>query len=135
MYCSKTSHASEDCPVKLAAEEGHGTEDEEISNSEGEDNEAEAEQSCEPETIRHQPAAAPQRTQSGRDASYSPEVQASSAAAVCTCIVALFIFVGASVDSTQLFATACQPCGARMTVLYEGGLPAEVHLKDVCAAV
>lgn len=75
MYCSKTSHASEDCPVKLAAEEGHGSEDEEISNSEGEDKEAEAEQSCEPETMRHQPAAAPQRSQSGRDASYSPEVQ------------------------------------------------------------
>ncbi len=117
MYCSKTSHASEDYPVKLAAEEGHGTEDEEISNSEGEDQEAEAEQSCLPETIRHQPAAAPHRTQSGRDASYSPEVQASWAAAVCSCIVALLIIVVASVDSIQLSATAHQPRSARSTAL------------------
>ncbi len=117
MYCSKTSHASEDCPVKLAAEEGHGSEDEEISNSEGEDKEAEAEQSSEPETIRHQPAAAPQRSQSGRDASYSPEVQASRTAAVCNCVVASPIIVVASVDSIQLSATACQPCGARSTAL------------------
>lgn len=117
MYCNKTSHASEDCPVKLAAEEGHGSEDEEISNSEGEDQEAEAEQSCEPETIRHQPAAAPQRTQAGRDASYSPEVQASRAAAICNCIVAVFIIVVASTDSIRLFATACQSCRARTTAL------------------
>jgi hypothetical protein len=115
MYCSKTSHASEDCPVKLAAEEGHGSEDEEISNSEGEDKEAEAEQSSEPETIRHQPAAAPQRSQSGRDTSYSPEVQASRPAAVCNCIVALLIIMGASLNSIQLFASACWPCNARIT--------------------
>ncbi|DBB00031.1 TPA: hypothetical protein ACH3X1_013890 [Trebouxia sp. C0004] len=117
MYCSKTSHASEDCPVKMAAEEGHGSEDEEISNSEGEDQEAEAEQSSKPETIKHHPAAAPQRSQPGRDASYSPEVQASRAAAVCNCIVALLIIVLASVDSIQLFATACQPCSARVAAL------------------
>jgi len=135
MYCSKTSHASEDCPVKLAAEEGHGTEDEEISNSEGEDNEAEAEQSCEPETIRHQPAVAPHRSQSGRDASYSPEVQASRAAAVCTCTVALLIIVVASVDSIQLFATACQPCSARTTALRRLSASRSAYQGCVCCFV
>lgn len=76
MYCSKTTHASEDCPVKLAAEEGYGSEDAEISHSEAGASEADPEQISEPETLRHQPAVT-QQSQPGRDTSYSPEVQAS----------------------------------------------------------
>lgn len=74
MYCSKTTHASEDCPVKLAAEEGYGSEDAEISHSEAGASEADPEQISEPETLRHQPAVT-QQSQPGRDTSYSPEVQ------------------------------------------------------------
>lgn len=85
-YCSKTSHASEDCPVKLAAEEGYGSEDAEISNSEGEEDEAEAQQSSEPVAAQHQPPAA-LRSQPGRDMSYSPEVQASRPATTCICML------------------------------------------------
>ena len=105
MYCSKTSHASEDCPVKLAAEEGSGSDDAEISNSEGDDNEPEAEQSSEPDTMRHQPAAA-QLSQSGRDTSYSPEVQASTqphncniAFAACTNTYCLTLSWGYSIQA------------------------------------
>ena len=74
VYCSKTSHASEDCPVKLAAEEGDGSDDAEISNSDGEGAEAEPRQSSQPETLRHQSAAT--QRQSGSNTSCSPEVQA-----------------------------------------------------------
>lgn len=76
-YCSKTSHASEDCPIKLAAEEGYGSEDEEISGSENHaEDHAEPEASSEPETAPQVPAST-KRSVPGRDNSYSPEVQAS----------------------------------------------------------
>ena len=93
IYCSKTEHLSEDCPVKLAAEEGYGSEEEAaISHSEGEEGSAEPEQSAapqtaQPETVRahavradnaRQQLPAGQWPQLGRDTSYSPEVQASS---------------------------------------------------------
>lgn len=76
-YCNKTSHASEDCPIKLAAEEGYGSEDAEISGSENVEDDAEPESSSGPETTRHQPAST-SRPVAGRGNSYSPEVQASN---------------------------------------------------------
>ena len=76
-YCNKTSHASEDCPIKLAAEEGYGSEDAEISGSEDAEDDAEPQSSSEPETTRHQPASV-SRAVPARSNSYSPEVQASS---------------------------------------------------------
>ena len=52
-YCSKTDHLSEDCPIKLAAEEGYGSEEAEISHSEGdEEASAEPEQSAAPAAAR-----------------------------------------------------------------------------------
>lgn len=76
-YCNKTSHASEDCPIKLAAEEGYGSEDAEISGSENAEDDAEPQSSSEPETTRHQPESI-NRAPPGRSNSYSPEVQASN---------------------------------------------------------
>ena len=86
IYCSKTDHLSEDCPIKLAAEEGYGSEDAEISHSEGdEEASAEPEQSAAPAAARVSAARVQpplgQRPHLGRDTSYSPEVQASYAAA------------------------------------------------------
>lgn len=80
-YCNKTSHASEDCPIKLAAEEGYGSEDAAISGSEDDEDDAEPESSSEPETARHQPAST-SGALPARANSYSPEVQASS---MCCC--------------------------------------------------
>lgn len=76
-YCNKTSHASEDCPIKLAAEEGYGSEDAEISGSENAEDDAEPQSSSEPETTGHQPESITHAVP-GRSNSYSPEVQASN---------------------------------------------------------
>ena len=76
-YCNKTSHVSEDCPIKLAAEEGYGSEDAEISGSENGEDDAEPQSSSEPETTRHQPESI-NHAVPGRSNSYSPEVQASN---------------------------------------------------------
>lgn len=75
-YCNKTSHASEDCPIKLAAEEGYASEDAVISASEDAEDDAEPESSSDPETARHQPASTT-GTLPARANSYSPEVQVS----------------------------------------------------------
>ena len=85
-YCNKTSHASEDCPIKLAAEEGYGSEDAEISGSENVEDDAEPQSSSEPDTTRHQPASV-SRPVPARSNSYSPKVQASNK---IPCFVLLF---------------------------------------------
>ena len=88
MYCSKTTHASDDCPVKLAAEEDCGSEDAEISESEAEDDSVQPQQSAALDSLQQQQPAV-QRSQPGRATSYSPEVQAGPSHVTTTQIIAL----------------------------------------------
>lgn len=114
MYCSKTTHASDDCPIKLAAEEGSEAEisdddpvheddalhepaavapsSEDAGDAEGAEDESDREE-AELQAAPPKAAAAPAplqhehvvRRNPGREASFSPEVQVGLLSAAIVC--------------------------------------------------